>query len=291
MSDFWQAFTQPAVRDLAWLIGTPPLLTPLGDTAGFSNVYWPDNAFFSELLTETMPLLQKLDREPAALIAHSENSRDYRLGCYLERLLSFWLAHPDNPRYALVAANLPIREDGITLGELDYLVRNKRDGTLTHWELAVKFYLGRSETDLDQQWLGPGLHDRLDIKRDHLCQHQLQISQKAIAREIINAHLVATAEQPLGNDEIARMCWLKGRLFAASDKQWAVVDPTQGNPEALRGHWCIDHELPKMADSRQKHGTVSANFDQPRLRGTRLYQTQWSVPSDWLNTAYSPRQR
>ena len=83
MSDFWQAFTQPAVRDLAWLIGTPPLLTPLDDTAGFSDVYWPDNTFFSELLAETMPLLQKLDREPAALIEHSENSRDYRLGCYL----------------------------------------------------------------------------------------------------------------------------------------------------------------------------------------------------------------
>ena len=291
MSDFWQAFTQPAVRDLAWLIGTPPLLTPLDDTAGFSDVYWPDNAFFSELLAETMPLLQKLDREPAALIEHSENSRDYRLGCYLERLLRFWLAHPDNPRYALVAANLPIREDGITLGELDYLVRNKRDGTLAHWELAVKFYLGRPEADLDQQWLGPGLHDRLDIKRDHLCQHQLQISQKVIAREIINAHLVAAAEQPLGNDEIARVCWLKGRLFAASNEQWAVADPAQGNPEALRGRWCIDQELPKMADSRQKHSAVSANFDQPRLRGARLYQTQWSVPSDWLNTAYSPRHR
>jgi hypothetical protein len=276
MNEPWQAFTQPVVRDLAWLIGTPPLLTPTPDTPGFSGVYWPSTTYFSELLAETLPLLQALDQDPAALIAHSENSRDYRLGVYVERLLSFWLAHPDNPRYALVTANLPVRDHGITLGELDYLVRDKRDGALTHWELAVKFYLGRPEADVDQQWLGPGLHDRLDIKRDHLCQQQLQLSQRSITREAIAVHLAATAQAPLNDLPIARVCWLKGRLFAAADARWAVADPAQGNADALRGRWQI---------------VPNANNEavQPRLRGARLHQTQWQVDADWPDTAFSPR--
>lgn len=275
MNDPWQAFTHPVVRDLAWLIGTPPLLSPSTDAAGFEGVFWPSTDYFHELLCETTPLLHALDQDPSALIAHSENSRDYRLGTYVERLLSFWLAHPQNPRFELVAANLAIRENGITLGELDYIVCDKRDNSLAHWELAVKFYLGRPEADIDQQWLGPGLHDRLDIKRDHLCRHQLAISQKALAHEVINAHLVTNGYPPL-TEKIARVCWLKGRLFAAADPRWTVADPTQGNSCALRGTWSIIIN-------------ESTEAELPRLRGSRLHQTHWHVGPDWPNTAYSPR--
>ncbi|REH39009.1 uncharacterized protein DUF1853 [Paraperlucidibaca baekdonensis] len=297
----WLAFRTPAVRDLAWLIGTPPLLTPsiagetgasptasTKDLSAFRDVHWPSSAFFSELLHDTTPLLHALDADPAALIAHSENSRDFRLGVYVERLLGFWLAHPDNPRYASVAANIPVRDQGVTLGEMDYLVRSKADGTLLHLELAVKFYLGRPEPHPNQQWLGPGLHDRLDIKRDHLCRHQLALSQQPVARAAIAQRLNELGELPLADAPIARACWLKGRLFHAADAQWHAADPAHGNPDALRGQWRISAAQTSNAYSAIASKN-SAEHDHPRLRGERLYQTQWTVTPDWPQTAYSPR--
>lgn len=284
----WLTFTQPAVRDLAWLIGTPPLLTPAPHARHFREVLWPSSDYFHQLLVDTMPLLQQIDADPCALISHTEASRDFRLGVYVERLLGFWLAHPENPRYTLVAANVPVRDQGITLGEMDYVVRNKHDGSLAHWELAVKFYLGRPEANTDQQWLGPGLHDRLDIKRDHLCDHQLRLSLNPLAREAIAPHLSASERAALHRDGLARVCWLKGRLFDASDARWAVADPVHGNPQALRGQWRIAPE--QLSNS---YRAIAAGHpdqqDYPRLRGERLYQTQWSVSADWPNTAFSPR--
>lgn len=289
MPEPWLAFTQPVVRDLAWLIGSPPLLMPSASPlqANRPPVHWPNTAYFHELLAETTPLLQALDADPAALIAHSNQGRDFRLGVYVERLLGFWLAHPDNPRYCLIAANVPVRDNGITLGELDYLVRDKRHHRLAHWELAVKFYLGRPEAHPDQQWLGPGLHDRLDIKRDHLLQHQLELSQQPIAQAAIEAALMASGHDDLIGHAIERVCWLKGRLFFAADAQWAVAPPTQANPHALRGHWRIAAD--QTSNAYHAISTpAGASTDHPRLRGERLYQTQWSVTADWPDTPYRP---
>lgn len=77
-----------------------------------------------------------------------------RLGRYYERLWQFAVTHA--PGVELVAANLPIRVGGHTLGELDMLLRD-RDG-VHHLELAIKLYLGPQHGDGHDpaHWLGPG---------------------------------------------------------------------------------------------------------------------------------------
>src|SRR5690606_17677529 len=126
----------------------------------------------------------------------------------------------------VLAANLPIREQGHTVGELDMLLRD--DEGVHHLELAIKLYLGQpqcSGTD-PAHWLGPGSHDRLDLKLAHLGQHQLPLSAHALARNRL-------AELNIGQPQAA--LWLAGYLFYPWQHAYAV--PQGGNPVHLRGSW------------------------------------------------------
>ena len=57
---------------------------------------------------------------------------------YYERLWQYALCQA--PDLQLIAANLPIRQNGSTLGELDLLFCD--DQGVHHLELAIKLYLG-----------------------------------------------------------------------------------------------------------------------------------------------------
>ncbi|WP_313284667.1 DUF1853 family protein, partial [Stutzerimonas kunmingensis] len=159
----------PQVRDLAWTILSPPLLSeaPQCQRHPLSASCWNSEP---ERLANW---LRQQDAEPSILEAWLSLHRIRRLGLYYERLWQYALSHA--PDIQLLAANLPIRQNGSTLGELDLLFCD--DQGVHHLELAVKFYLGLGQGDGSRHahWLGPGSHDRLDLKLDHMCQRQLPL--------------------------------------------------------------------------------------------------------------------
>ncbi|MDH1261638.1 DUF1853 family protein [Pseudomonas sp. GD03944] len=227
LADLPQRLRQPAVRDLAWVLLSPPLL---------SHTPWPQRhpliaSAWSRAPDALADWLLHQDQDSSALLAWLAQSSVRRLGLYYERLWQFALRAA--PGIELLAANLPIRQGGHTLGELDLLLRDE-EGT-HHLELAVKLYLGPEHDDGDQarQWLGPGSHDRLDIKLDHLSQHQLPLSARAEARP-------ALAE--LDVPGINAALWLGGYLFYP----WPhTCHPPQGaNPQHLTGHWLHRRDWP-----------------------------------------------
>jgi hypothetical protein len=128
----------PEVRDLAWVILAPPMLS---DTRGRSAIRWPAvtgcrrrNACNTGCDNWTGTVM-------ACCIGWPGRTR--RLGLYYERLWQFAMQHA--PGIELIAANMPIRREGHTLGELDMLLRD-RDG-VHHLELAIKLYLGPQNGD------------------------------------------------------------------------------------------------------------------------------------------------
>ena len=152
----------PEVRDLAWVILAPPML---------SDTPWPQRhplagSDWVQAPERLEHWLRQLDRDSYDLLHWLSQARTRRLGLYYERLWQFAVQHA--PGIELIAANLPIRREGHTLGELDMLLRD-RDG-VHHLELAIKLYLGPQNGDGHDtaQWLGPGCHDRLDRKLAHL---------------------------------------------------------------------------------------------------------------------------
>jgi hypothetical protein len=166
--------------------------------------------------------LRQLDQDSSALLHWLSQARTRRLGLYYERLWQFAVQHA--PGVELLAANLPIRQAGHTLGELDMLLRD-RDG-VHHLDLAIKLYLGPQDGDGRDQWLGPGCHDRLDRKLAHLAQHQLPISARPESREVLAALDIQAFDAHL---------WLGGYLLYP----WPGMAhaPVGAHPQHLNGRW------------------------------------------------------
>lgn len=217
----------PQVRDLAWAILSPPMLseTPWPQRHPLSASGWVDDP------RSLADFLLELDTDPAALAEWCSNPVQRRLGRYYEQLWLFAVEHA--PGVELIAANLPIRINGHTLGELDMLLRD-REG-VHHVELAIKFYLGPQQGNGSDpaQWLGADSQDRLDLKLAHLSQHQLPMSSRPESREALSA---------LGVEYLSAELWLGGYLLYP----WPgnAQSPTGVHTDHLRGVWLHQREWP-----------------------------------------------
>ncbi|WP_449431860.1 DUF1853 family protein [Pseudomonas putida] len=219
LHDLPRQLRRPAVRDLAWTLLSPPLLStpPCPQRHPLAGSAWAGDG---QLLKAW---LQGLERDDQPLREWLARLTSRRLGLYYESLWQFALRQA--PGIQLLAANLAIREGGHTLGELDILLRD-REG-VHHLELAIKLYLGPHAGGHDPaHWLGPGCHDRLGIKLAHLAGHQLPMSATAQSREALAR---------LGVEQVQAHLWLGGYLFYP---QVGHAEPPAGaNPQHLRGRW------------------------------------------------------
>ncbi|MGU7775600.1 DUF1853 family protein [Burkholderia sp. MR1-5-21] len=166
---FVETLRDAAVRDLAWLLSSPSLLT----AAPGAPLAQPWSDATEQAAAEAW--LAALDAAPEPLHRALEGLRPVRLGRYAECLLEYFLTH--GPSLRLVAANLALRINGQTLGEVDFLV-DTPGGQRLHWELAVKCYLCAPVRDAAAlaDFVGPNLVDRFDRKRGRLISHQLRLS-------------------------------------------------------------------------------------------------------------------
>ncbi|MDZ5112281.1 DUF1853 family protein [Pseudomonas putida] len=219
LHDLPRQLRRPHVRDLAWALLSPPLLSapPCPQRHPLAGSLWADQP---QRLADWLRALDDDDRPLHDWLAQLGSRR---LGHYYERLWQFALGQA--PGIELLAANLAIRDGGRTLGELDVVLRD-RDG-VHHLELAIKLYLGPEHSGHDPAaWLGPGCHDRLGSKLAHLARHQLPMSAGAHSREVLAR---------LGVEQLQAHVWLGGFLFYP----WpGHAQPPQGaNPQHLRGRW------------------------------------------------------
>ena len=228
-----QPYACPQVRDLAWSLTSPPLLSP-ADT----DLVWPNEAWFRRITPPFTSHLLELDREPAQLTRFIGQRKDRRLGAYFEQLWQYWLEH--DARYQLLHANLPVRDQTRTLGEFDLIVRDRERGKTLHWELALKFYLCDSDPQ-NPRWWGPARRDRLDIKLERLHTRQTQLSRKSAARQLLKQLGIVIDE---------RWVILKGRLFYPL--QTTPASPADAAPHHLRGFWCTARQLGQLPESRWK---------------------------------------
>ncbi len=226
LTDLPRQLRHPGVRDLAWALLSPPLLSqpPWRQRHPLSASGW---ASHPERLADW---LRRLDLQPEPLEQWLAQGSNRRLGLYYERLWQFALDQA--PDVELLAANLPIRIAGQTLGELDLLLRDAEG--VHHLELAIKLYLGPRHGDGSNpsEWLGPGSHDRLDRKLEHLSQHQLPLSASPESRQVLDQLDAQPASAEL---------WLGGYLFYP----WPgnCTAPQGANPAHLRGLWLRHNEL------------------------------------------------
>ena len=217
------------VRDLAWAIASPPLLN-----LEHAHCSWYTDEWYRDLYRTSQDWLQRVDEDPEELQQRLDKQKDRRLGRYFETLWAFWL--DNHPRFEVIEQNLPLRDEGKTLGELDFLVLDKASEKTLHWEVAVKFYLGCGDLRERTSWHGPGKKDRLDLKVEHLLNRQSVICQRPVVKKLL---------RELGHHVDACGVILKGRLFYpyATDENGVV--PVDVNPHHLRSYWLTISDLLK----------------------------------------------
>lgn len=226
-------FKHACVRDLAWAgFSAPIILGPRVTGSGLKySRFWQSH-------------LQALDADPSTLLEFIGDAADGRLGIYYERLWHYLLQQ--DPDIELLAHNLPVRENGRTIGEFDCLYWSRAHNAHIHLELAVKFYLGVPDREY---WLGPGGRDRLDRKLGHLTSTQGRLATQPAASEPL---------RKLGIESCISLIDIKGYLFVPACGMPPPVGHNPDNPlqrwytlaefaalEALPGHWVGWQKIPR----------------------------------------------
>jgi len=160
------------VHDLAWVIASAPMIV-----GGAFSENWIDRQQCQRWFQGASAWLLEQDKAPGLLQEYLRTLLDKRLGSRFEALLAWWLEA--NPQLELMHRNLAVRVPGRTLGEFDFIIRDRLTGRVIHWEVAVKFYLAVADAQLRTVYYGPDLRDRLDNKLRHMVNHQMSLAERA----------------------------------------------------------------------------------------------------------------
>ncbi len=213
-------FSNRLVRDLAWVIASPPLVS-----GNFNNTHWWSHSDCLAEFEDCLPALIALDKNPSPLIDHLDKLKTKRLGLRFESFIAYWISI--SPNYELIAQNIQIiealKKGSHTHGELDFIIKDLRTDKVIHLEVAVKFYLGTAPFDDPFRWFGTNINDQLGKKVEHLKQHQTQLSEPFSNYLEERGHIIETKQ------------WiLKGRLFYPQGNDTAPKGSTENH---LRGRW------------------------------------------------------
>ena len=178
----WEAYQRPYVRDLAYVLACPNVLTKWLDFAPHQNTHVVSvhNASFWQMQFAAYQVrLDELD----STNVYQELTRyllkrpsPNRLGFHFEGLISFWLEdgfarklHP----YEMLANNVQLYNGKQTTGELDLILYNHAEKLTEHWELAIKFFMG-SAPFAPENWVGINSNDNLQRKMTHMQTKQFR---------------------------------------------------------------------------------------------------------------------
>lgn len=228
----------PAVRHLAWMCHAPGLIGP---PAGFDLAqHLPDG------LDEQLRVWDQSPQDGPAVLTETPARR---LGHYFERLYECLMQ--DLLGWEVLVKNQPVRRGGLTLGELDFIVRNPADHMVEHHEIAVKFYLGYQESGQAKPlWYGPNSKDRLDLKTARLRCHQSRLTEKPETLALLH-----TLDIP---PPARTRIFMPGYLFYPADPQ--VPSPGDVPPDHLQGEWLYIDDLDRMNRERLSEDAVEKHW-------------------------------
>ncbi len=229
---------QQQVRDLAVSCFSEPLIS---DFAPLDNITAPSHCAL-HLSEKRLQWLRHLDRNPKPLLEFLEQAKFRRLGFYHEALWHFFLQQDEDVE--LIATNCQVQQAGRTIGEFDVVYRDLSKDQVIHLELAFKIYLLSPDQPASNlsHWLGPNLNDRLDLKLEHMLNHQCRLAQTAAGRAKLN---------DINIDEVEREISLRGCLFFGETDGEVTTENSVLNPGHPTGNWLPLSKAMKLLDHYQ----------------------------------------
>lgn len=151
------------VRDLAWVIGSCPLMQPGAVKGPFTGI---GKAWCQDQLIEHQDWLYSLDNQPEVLRSWLEQHQNQLIGKKFENLFTFWMSC--SPNFNLISSNVQLSESGKTTGEIDLIVKDRISGDIWVMEIACKYFLGVDKSSNWKNWIGPNGTDSLDQKLEKI---------------------------------------------------------------------------------------------------------------------------
>lgn len=152
----------------------------------------------------------------------------------------------------------------ITLGELDFLLKNKITGKISHVELVYKFYLFEPKSN---EWIGPNRNDSLSKKINRLKDHQFPLLFSAEGKDLLK-------NLNIDPDNVEQKISFKSQLFLPFGFDTSEISGV--NHDCISGFWLRKADFGKF-DSRNNL------FYSPR-------KTDWLIDPEENNSWYSFKQ-
>jgi len=120
-----------------------------------------------------------------------------RLGHLAESVVAALIKASTN--YDLLYENVQLIDDGRTIGEIDFIIKNKESELLKHVELAYKFYLydPKLSSKPIHNWIGPNRNDSLSEKLTKTRNSQFPLLYHDVARSVFSDIEISEMSQAL----------------------------------------------------------------------------------------------
>lgn len=268
----WEQFKHPYVRDLAYVLACPNVLTKWIDFSPYQNTHTikvHSNEFWLTQFKAYKGRLEELD----STTAYQDLTRylltrpsPRRLGFHFEGLLSFWLKDGYAHRlhaYETLASNIQLFNGKQTTGELDLILYNHEKQRTEHWELAIKFFMG-SAPFAPENWVGINSNDNLERKMTYMQTKQFRT--------------VWVDTEKHGQVKIdKRYAVIKGRFFLPINNI-NFVYPNWLAPSFPMHRWCDEQDASNLATlntSNLRQATYVEWFTKRSFYDERLSSVIW----------------
>ncbi|MDG1660909.1 MAG: DUF1853 family protein [Winogradskyella sp.] len=215
----------------------------------------------------------------------SSNFKEIRLGKRVEEFLSFQFKHSDD--IDIISKNLQIIKEKITIGELDFLLKNK--SKYIHLEVVYKFYLydpNINSNNILKHWIGPNRKDTLSFKLNKLKEKQLPLLYS-------NQCKAALKNLKLDIEQIEQLVCYKAQLFLPFEKNAIDIEPlnkaciigfylSYSNIETLKSYqFFIPEKLDWLVIPHHKVDWMS--FNELKIQLSNFINEEYS-PMVWLKS-------
>lgn len=155
-----------------------------------------------------------------------EHPRNRLLGKRMESFFEIALKH--SGRYKMLASNIQVFQNKITLGEIDFLLKDLQKNEILHVELVYKLYLYDPMLPIGfDRWIGPRRKDSLPQKLKRMKERQFPLLYFPATQEKLS-HL------ELDFSNIQQQLCFKAKLFLPQSETPEFNDL---NPACVQGAW------------------------------------------------------
>lgn len=232
--DFLWSLSNQAHRDLSFLIASPSLLDNTSKVPAISSDEW------WSWFVSSMDAIQKDDKTPQRLNELVDTQRRYKLGLYAEDLFLYYLEH-FSP-YEILAHDMQVFIEKRSIGAFDFILRNE-DGTIEHWEMAIKYFVQYLPSSDWINFIGPGGKDSLHRKMNKMLGRQILLGDRPAAKEGLIQNGIPLPQK--------KRIVSVGKLFSHYGTEF--IPPVDGDPNQPTGCWAFLHQFTDYIQNKSEY--------------------------------------